>query len=644
MVLRGAIIKACRLEPRRVHRHGWGQLLPFETLVADGVISDRDVVKAMIDGYSEQVGTVGAGPLFHLLDPLAASLSVDEADEVLCYGLNLMEDILRPEDGDGPWCVELMPRDNVVAALAAYLWVGLGSPIASVRWEHAHAVRGCVELSWVDILGALAEWAGSGVAGPFADHRLEFYLWHARQWLLLGLARGGAGNPVALRPLITILRQMLAQEHVVIRELAAQSLRLLVAINEPESEKWKVPDHVNSPSLPRQIYTGWAIDKSDEEGIREEQTSDDDKYYFGIDIGPYWFAPMGRAFGITESAVRKRALRVIREKLGGRGGGWRNDARISRRIFENDDTSHRHASLPPTDDLVAYQSYHAMMITAGALLKQRPVRHRSNEGVDEFEKWLRDYLLTREDGCWLADRRDPRIIVNHQQEEEQKDASWRYSIDTKYLDQKLLTDDGLIVFWANCATERETVLVRSALVSNDGAAALLAALQTAPELGQTWLPAAGEDEESKMSSARLLGWVADNASTRSLDEFDPWSKKLRYPGPCPAQGIADRSKLVSQADGRVWRGAGGALLRSETWIHGRGYGRNADVEPGSRLGGNHGFVKVLLDSFPGHQLILSVEVRRQSSRDNRCEDEFNSYTFPYKRFYLMDSYGVPVSL
>ena len=48
----------------------------------------------------------------------------------------------KPKDGDGPWCEALQPPATLHAAVADYLWAGLGSPVGRERWEFTHAVRG----------------------------------------------------------------------------------------------------------------------------------------------------------------------------------------------------------------------------------------------------------------------------------------------------------------------------------------------------------------------------------------------------------------------------------------------------------------------------------------------------------------------
>jgi len=396
-------------------------------------------------------------------------------------------------------------------------------------------------------------------------------------------------------------------------------------------------------------YTGWQQHVDDETSATEEVLSDDEKYYFGIDIGPYWFAPLGRAFGLPEHALERRARRALRQRMGWRGrSGWQEDARYRRRIFGEWETYHSHGSLPQADDLNAYHGYHAMMMVAAALLKERPVRRRAGDATDESHEWLSDYLLTRSDGQWLADRRDPRLVAEPPPPESYGDRLWRWGVTAAYLDQKIVSDDRVIVFWGYWQggerDHEETVSVRSALVSRTGAEALVAALQTAPELGRFDLPSAGEEEDLEAGSLKLIGWVKHEHVYARCDKGDPWAVGLHFPAPEPANDVVEKLGLSTSADGRAWTAGTGSFVRSETWTHMQGYGRETETISGWRLSGNKGFLEHLLNAYPEDCLLLSVEIRRRPPRHGSDPDEFASYPQPYARYYLMEADGVAHAL
>lgn len=646
--LREAVLSACRREPERVERRRWYALIPFDELAAEGIVSDKDVVQATLEGFTAQAEMLGASALFRLIDPLASNLSPDEADEALSFGLDLLEDVLRPEDGDGPWRSELEPPGSVTAALAGYVWSGLGSPVVAERWQHAHVVRSAIELGWTELVDALIAQAESSAAGPFADQGFEFYEWHARQWLLIGTARGGMDNPPALQRCASLLQSCLRERHVLIRELAAQALRALVASGAISPEKAGDFDSVNNPCLPEIIYTGWLAASENETPSAEGEIGDVEQYYFGFDIGPYWLERLGRAFGLTQIAVERRARNALRQRMGWQRNGRREDARRVRNIFEDRETWHSHGTLPSTDDLSAYHGYHAMMLVAADLLEERPVRHHADEPVNEFQDWLSSYLLTRADGKWLADRRDPRLVADPPKPMGYGDELWRWSITGEYLEAKLRTDDGLVVLWGYWTggerEARETVSVRSALVCRTGAEALVAALQTADDLDRFGLPSVEAIDDLEIGPLRVVGWVTDHSIESRLDEHDPWSEGLRYPGPAPSNGMIQAMGLVASADGRIWTAGTEGVLRSETWTAIHGYGRERETVSGSRLGADQGFLRRLLDAYPDERLIVSVSVHRFSTRDSWKDDELGNRRALYIRYYLMGGDGVAHSL
>lgn len=646
--LRDATLAACRNSPVLVRRGGWGSIFPYERLVDGNIVTDKDIVDAVLEGVTAQVATLDAGELFLLLDPLASCLTSDEADGVLNFGLDLLEDVLRPADGDGPWHDDLTPPSSCCEALAGYLWVALGSPVSAKRWEAAHAVRACVELSWMDLLSALAARASAGSPTPFTDYGLVFYEWHARQWLLIGIARGAIDQPAAVQPFVSFLAASAIEEHVLLRHFAAQTLKELHAAGVVPTEAVAGLDAVNGSHLPVAVYSGWCDDSRRNEASDDSTPTDHEDYYFGIDIGPYWFAPLGRAFGINQKSVELRARQALRERMGVQFNYAQDDARYKRKIFRYPDTSHSHGTLPRVDDLRVYHSYHAMMIVAARLLRTHQVGMREEGPKDDFEEWLDGRLLTRDDGRWIADRRDPCFTESPPKPQSHGDKTWCWSVTAEYLDRQLLTDDGLQVLWGHWSSghhdDEETVAVNSALVDRAGAAALLAAAQTASDAGSIYFPSKDDTDEPETGFFRLVGWVASRNEPTGIDEYDPWGEKLEYPGPRPDPSIVDKLGLNLADDGRRWVTASGSVLRSDAWTQVVGLGREQETVPGTRLSGNRSFLHELLKAHPHDYLVLSVSVRRRPTRYNTGGDEFEPYPWPYVRYYLIDEDGITRSL
>ena len=649
--LKKAALSLAACEPNRVGRHGWGHEGPFDGLYAEGIVLEKDVASARIKGYLSQLDTLGAEDLFHLVDPLARRLTSDEADEVLNFGFDLLEEVLESEDGDGPWSESLAPSSSCEEALAGYLWAGLARPSTAERWEHAHCVCNCLELDWQSLLSALATRASGVDPHPFVDRGLLFYEWHARQWLCLALARGAMDAPLAIAPFLTFLDSSAREQHVVIRHFASDALRRLNEVHTLPTDLLALANCANRAALAAEVYDRGEHEIVDDGASGDEASDEDKRYFFGIDIGPYWFAPLGRAFGLNKRSIERRARAVLCGRMSLGPCRHVDDQRYKRGLFRGRETTHSHGSMPEVEDRVVYQAYHAMMFVAGLLLETKPVRRRTGEEEDPFDDWLKGQLLTRGDDRWLADRRDPEILKVVPASSARSDASWCWQVDRQYLDDQLTTDDGMTALWGHWTTtdgvNGETVSVGSVLVSSRHAAAFLAAMQTSPCPGEIYLPDADHidhREEINYPEFSLLGWVKTGSDSLGLDEYDPWAGKISSPGPRPCQGILDVLKPKTDPDARSWALPAGGRLRSESWSRNTGYGEERGVLTGTRLSADGKFIRALLDGHPDTSLIVRVKVRRKPPKDETRNDDYSFYNYPYNRCYLIGHDGITRSL
>lgn len=642
--VRDAVLTVCRREPQRIRRRDWFSWIPVEKIRVGGLLSEAEIAKATLDGCMTQMDGLSAGDIFHILDPLSACLAPSEADAALNFAFTLFDETLGPDDGDGPWRDALRPPANLVDALAGYIWAGLGSAVAAERWQHAHVVRAVVEVGWTELLQSLVAKADTVDAGAFVDQGLAFYSWHARQWLFIALARSAKENPKNLTPAHALLQRGVREHHVLIRQFAADALAQVVASGELSASS------IGEIAVNRPIVID-VESKSplpyDDEKAEAVAAQEDDKYYFGHDIGTYWLNPLCDAFGLTQRAVERRTLKVIKEQLGlAAGYRYSDDARFSRKIFEDGETAHRHYSLPDADNLQTYGAYHAMMIVACDLLRQRSVRRYRGDESDEFSDWLRRYVLTNADGQWIADRRSPRLVPAPAV----IDKNWRWGILAGYLDKQLVTDDGRVVLWGDWqngeGSSYETVSVGSAFVSRVGGEALLAALQTAPNFNWFGLPHVDDGRELEHGPLKLKGWVRDQTRDARIDGSDPWAEGVPSPGPEPSSDVIAALRLVRRSDVNVWETSEGGQLRVELWAAVTGYGRSKERTSGERLSVNHAALNAMLGARSDFMLLVSVEVRRLSSggSGDDDDDESNGYRWPCIRYYLMGADGVTSTL
>src|SRR5690606_7563131 len=132
---------------------------------------------------------------------------------------------------------------------------------------------------------------------------LPFYHLHARLWLLIALARSAQESPeqVACYQDYLLQNVFLNEPHVLIQAFAKQALLELVkqkCLVLPE-ETYQRLVQVNTSPFPiikseKRIRSSRSPKHVVYENIEEKQ------FYFGIDMGPYWFEPLARCFGVTQ--------------------------------------------------------------------------------------------------------------------------------------------------------------------------------------------------------------------------------------------------------------------------------------------------------------------------------------------------------
>jgi hypothetical protein len=341
---------------------------------------------------------------------------------------------------------------------------------------------------------------------------------------------------------------------------------------------------------------------------------DENRFSFGIDIGPYWLAPLGRAFSLDVERIEEEAEKVIRHDWGlGDNGRWERDERARRRYFDRA-TRHSHGSTPKVDDLQFYLSYHAMMTVAGKLLETEPAMPETDESWSSLPEWLRGHDLSRRDGLWLADRRDPTpadVLALPATE----DADWPRSVDIDEAFRLLTQPDGSMVvsgYWTSYSGERQQVVsVSSALASPDRSEALMRALKTAGDPHDYKVPVFGDSLEIDLPGFVFKGWVQDGSDERALDEHDWWAAGIRPRVLAPAASFAYDLHVTPNKGERVWTDSVGRVqLCSQTWSEGDDDEDESRNDEGRRLIATPELLEALMQST-GLDLIVEVNLQRK---------------------------------
>lgn len=627
------------------------QRFPLELACEASGLTESDLIETVLSTIGEAPQIVGAGRLFTLVGLLAAKLNDAEARDALSFALDLLDDSLEESDGDGPWSDALVPPGHIEEAIAGYLWAALAAPQASYRWEAAHSVRVMCALGQAGVLRHLMRMFANEVGGPFVDARLHFYRLHAEQWLLIALARAAKENPTLISDHCEQLTKAAlgGTQHILVREFAARAVMALIGSGQvsASADQRKGLSKVNRSLLP--VVQSKYHERMDRHPTDSSEDAGEDRFYFGIDMGPYWFEPLGRCFGIPQGEIERRARDVIRVDWGFAGTeSWHDDQRARRGIFKDRDTDHSHGSYPRTDNLHFYLSYHAMMVVAGHLLSTLPLHQDPEDSWGDFEDWFSRHDLARTDGGWLADRRDPTPLEWPDWKDETSADDWRWSLASADFDKTVFRSDGKITVWGDWTTmsgqRQETVHIASALVSTDRAQALLRALQTATNPHDYRLPDAGDDAEIDQGEFRVKGWVVAQTNESGIDKLDPWAGDIRFPPIRPAEFIGELMGISSDPERRVWSAdledRTQPVFWSRVWGHFPDRENGDEHESGQRFDASSSCIRRILRST-GTDLLVEIQVSRQSrySRYSHQDDDGLGYIFPYAKLFLIRGDG-----
>ena len=641
----------CRRYCMHIDRNRHYEVLPFDLACQLTGLGEADIVEVVLDAIGESPDLADAERVFSMVGLLKSRIDHEDALEALKFGLRLFDSALEDKDGDGPWSTSLSPPATIEESIAGYLYVGLAAPAAAIRWEAAHVVLGLCTLGSQEVLRRLMSLDEANSGEPFINARLPFYRLHARQWLLIAMARAATEFPNALAPFADRFVDLALhdQPHVMIRMFSSRAAAALVEHRVlPDDGLMELLSRVNVSSLP--VVESESYGRINHETEDAAADDDEDRYYFGLDIGPYWYEPLGRIFGLLQGDVEREALDVIRNEFANRPRrAWHDDERARRKIYDYRETYASHGSYPDTDDIQYYLSYHAMMIVAGQFLATRPT-HRDTAGdeYDEFAGWLLRHGMSRTDGRWLADRRDPAPLERPVWCELEKGDPEYDVVTTCDFHQALVQGDHMSVWgdWSTADSARvQSVHVRSALVSPARSMSLLRALSTAKDARAYLIPSSDADKQIDRGGFVLKGWIEDRLCDDRLDGKDKWSGGVRYPPPVPAAEIVGLMALETDSDRRVWYDeAKTPLLCSQIWGRLKSGSEDHDPERGERLLASLDFVKNMLSKIE-LDLIVEVQIERRGRRWSYEARKDDDERIPKKtRLYVIKSDGHFITL
>lgn len=535
---------------------GW-QELPWESIESVAGPAQSDLLNLAFKELGSRGDFLDSSACFALLAKLVRQLSKEDSTLVLDDAIDHIQYLVEPQTADGPWTAGLAPPTSLSECIAGYVWAALGDPDEDMRWRAAHVVRMLCEVQAHSELTALAKFATSGKAGAFADNGLVFYANDALLWLLIALDRAATADTSQVIDFVPLLSNLVegATRHILIRDRVDSIVKKmhaeLSAFGEQDAQRLARIGTLRPDPLVLEYHERTRFRRS-----RYEQN--DVGYDFDFDFRDNWMAPLADCFGLDALDVEKQAAAIIREQWEGQfHGTFEEDERWTRKIFKPDATHTYRGQRPKIKDLNSYLSFHSLFEVAGGLATSRPSYQDPSNDRDEFSLWLEPSTLTRTDGRWLSDRRDPEPKIAHLDLPETDDPIWRWKVGPGDFFRIVTPDEsGFITVWEDSSRDdsrrRQEATVRSALVDPSHSFALMAALQTASSPSDFTIPAAGDEPEIDVSGYMLRGWIVADAGRNGMDEGDPFGSGMRYPPPRPSAKVQALLNLTPDRDMRFW--------------------------------------------------------------------------------------------
>ena len=615
------------------------------------------VREGVLKSLSESNGLESASTFYGFAGSCVQEIAMEDAEAVFDFALTRFELHIENDYADGPWRAELHPPEQITASLTGYIWCGLGSPESHERWCAAHVVKRLYQLGCQQEIDALVEWMIAEGVNAFIGSNYPFYSMHAKQYLLVAMARCAAGTPALLIKHSKIFSDIAlhGEAHILIQKYAA-TIALAIAQTTPQAYKPKIISLlklVGKTPYPIEITEDY-YKKRDTPWHQQGNVDTSLDLSFGHDFDRYWFEPLGDVFKVPGKQVEELAAEVVlkdwqlsfaeRYIRDPRQEMWNNPRDRS--------TSHSHSSYPKTDDYSFYLSYHAMMTVAAKLLQEMPVIHSRDWHDDEWQDWLERHLLTRDDGYWLADRRDFIPVVRRQWLSDKTDNDWRWQIwPQDFLDVLLFEQQGET--WLNVAGSwneyrdghNESIYISSRLVPSWASASLQRAIVHHQSDASDSKSLAHFDDRDYDDCTdhpfKLTRWYTEGDRHDRVDEFDPYAGALDYPLITLNQETALQLKLTPDSENRYWYDADtdAPVLCSQLWSEDKPErGDNDYCSKGKRLQASLTLLKNLL-STRGLDLAIQVDIRRELTDRHRNKDNEVGYTLPYRKIYILSKDG-----
>jgi hypothetical protein len=611
----------------------------------------KSLKAGLVDGFSDFSESMDAAAFFGFVRYAAEDLPPNDAHDVLGYALERFEQHMEPDCGDGPWASWLKAPAALADSVSGFLWSALGSPYGVVRWQAAHCVRRLAANHCTSELKSLVCWLRKGTTDAFGGHKLPFYALHSRLYLMFAFSRAAYENPKSILAFAKDIAAVALSglPHALIQKLAATTSLTLESACPGTFARNQMKKLERVGVSPFAVVEQNPRDRTPRSLSHGVLAKAKDHMHFGIDFGPYWFQYLGHVFDLSEDDITGRVSEVAKKDLKIiKGDGYLRDPRTKQwnsLYSHRKGTSHSHGSYPFIDDFTFYVAYHSLMSVGARLVTKMPTVRSYRDDDDPWPDWLRGHMLTRRDGRWLADRRDPTPLKQRAWTEKQVTDTWRW---------ELKRDDFLDVIWKHeplshpiCVHGQwvemkdgytERIVISSALVDPAHSSDIAAKLRACFHHEQQPLPPFDGPSED-WSDGKVTGWVRNPWSDPKLDQFDPLARRIKYPPRRLTKEVASALGLTSDAEGRCWVHSGRVEVIDEIWGDEDIMHEEQPYRWGERMNASVVFLKRLCRTL-AKDLLIKVEISRNRPRhyETYSEDR-EGYIPPSHNVFVLSASG-----
>lgn len=605
------------------------------------ILPDVNLETTILNQLANYNSLFEATRLFSMIEILARVLSPNQAFEALEYCLNSINADIEHFAVGAPLEQISQLRNDTTDSLAYLVWIGLGDPESSIRWQFAHVVKTLGTMNQTKILDCIFSISTLTRPNHFAEPTYHFYHLHSKLYLLIACASISVQAPAGLVHLYEQNKlEIDPSRHILINHFVAFITNELLKrnlISITDSKRLELQQICKSqfPLKPKDYFSP--------SNMRTKSTEEP---YFHMDLIDYWFSPLADCFGLHKSWVESEVAKIILEEWKIKGTRlWEMDKRDE--LFNPNDTSYFQGTFPKAEDLTFYLSYHALMLVAGKLLETMPCLADDETSLkNSFEAWLVDQLPTRDDGLWLFDQVDVSPIEPRSWEKNELSEHWRWNVNQSDFLEVFIAEGEFFNLWGKWkiinGRNEESIQVRSALVTRSRSKALIGAIEFSDNPLAFSLPSIGDREDIDSGGYKLKAWIHDASRSEQLDTFDPWSGKIPYPPLRPSEEVIEQLALNEKVKGRKWftqDAEESPLIISEVW----GDFSTSDwpSEHGRKLKATQGFITKLTETFDMDLIVQINIVRRKLYREYERHNEETKreiqYVDPYRRCLLLRS-------